>query len=133
MSVLDADTTVHPVQPPDNTRNALPEGFFTGHIHTPPTSPSKRPFVARPPSASRSAFVDQLSSLFRRPLSYVRDYTTHDMPSRHTIFSWYQLKRDQPDTKLELQPEVEVPYTRDLVNAKKRAPRHGLAKHYDHL
>jgi hypothetical protein len=82
---------------------------------TPPTSPPKRPFVARPPSASRSAFVDQLSSLFRRPLSYVRDYTTHDMPSRHTMFSWYQLKRDQPDTKLELQPEVEVPCTRDLV------------------
>jgi hypothetical protein len=77
----------------------------------PPTSPPKRPFVARPPSALRSALVDRLSSLFRRPLYYARDDTARDMPSRRTIFSRYQLRRDQPDTELELH-EVEVPYTR---------------------
>ncbi|KAJ8591590.1 hypothetical protein M405DRAFT_932026 [Rhizopogon salebrosus TDB-379] len=99
-SFLDADAT----QPLSDT---LPEGFFSD-IHPPPTTPVR---------CSRPALVDRLSLLYRT----VRAATPHNMPipsiplnltRSRAIFSRYQLRRNQPNIKLERFPKkAEVSYT----------------------
>ncbi|KAJ8580003.1 hypothetical protein M405DRAFT_835106 [Rhizopogon salebrosus TDB-379] len=103
-SFLDADAT----QPPSDT---LPEGFFSD-THPPLTPPAR---------CSRAALVGRLSSLY----CIVRDATLHNMPTpsiplnltrSRAILSRYQLRRNQPNIKLEHYPKkVEVSYTRGLA------------------